>query len=50
LIEEAAAAGADEITATYDERYGFPVDVTIDYQKMAIDEELGFEIGQITFD
>jgi hypothetical protein len=47
-LEADLAGAADEVTATYDPTYGFPVDVTIDYVKEAIDDELyltvsGFE-------
>src|SRR3990172_6788707 len=47
-LEADLAGAADEVTAAYDPTYGFPVDVTIDYVKEAIDDELyltvsGFE-------
>ena len=48
-LEADLAGAADEVTVvTFDPTYGFPVDVTIDYVKEAIDDELyltvsGFE-------
>ena len=47
-LEADLAGAADEVTVAYDPTYGFPVDVTIDYVKEAIDDELyltvsGFE-------
>ncbi|HEX6270650.1 MAG TPA: DUF6174 domain-containing protein [Anaerolineales bacterium] len=39
-IEADLAGAADEVTVTYDPTYGFPVDVSIDYVKEAIDDEL----------
>jgi hypothetical protein len=38
-IDADLAGAADEVTATYDPTYGFPVEVTIDYVKEATDEE-----------
>ena len=35
---------ADEVTITYDETYGFPVDVTIDFIELAMDDELYLSI------
>jgi hypothetical protein len=32
--------GADELTITYDTTYGFPADVSIDFIKLAMDDEL----------
>ena len=39
-VEAGLAGAADEVKVTYDETYGFPVDITIDYVKEAIDDEL----------
>ena len=35
---------ADEITVTYDEKYGFPSQVNIDFIKNAVDDELSLQI------
>ena len=39
-VEAGLAGAADEIRVTYDETYGFPVDITFDYVKEATDDEL----------
>lgn len=44
-IEDAINRGAYKLTATYDDNYGYPVDVSIDYDKNAIDEEFGFNVS-----
>jgi hypothetical protein len=44
-IEKARTEGADTVTVTYDETYGFPKDVTIDFQQQAADEELYLTIA-----
>lgn len=44
MIEEAVADNAHQITATYNQTYGFPDDVYIDYREMLADEERGFQI------
>ena len=31
---------ADEVIVKYDQTYGFPTDVTIDFEKQATDDEL----------
>jgi hypothetical protein len=40
-LEADLAGEADEVTVTYDSTYGFPSQVSIDYIKEAIDDELG---------
>jgi hypothetical protein len=40
-----AAEKADEIKVTYDETYGFPTQVSIDFIKEAADDELGLTIS-----
>jgi hypothetical protein len=44
-IEKARAEGADTITVTNDETYGYPKEVTIDFQQQAADEELYLTIA-----
>ena len=39
-VEAGLAGAADEVKVTYDETYGYPVDITIDYMKEATDDEL----------
>jgi len=38
---------AEEVLVTYDSTYGYPVDVTIDYIKEAIDDELYIQISDL---
>ncbi len=40
-LESDAIKEADEVTVTYDETYGFPTQINIDYIKDAVDDELG---------
>jgi hypothetical protein len=44
IIQSAQAAGADEIRVTYDTEYGFPTSISIDYIRMAVDDEIGYYI------
>jgi uncharacterized protein DUF6174 len=44
-LEADLAGAADEVTVTYDQTYGFPVKVTIDYVKEATDDELYLTIS-----
>lgn len=46
IIQEALDAGAHSIVATYDGELGYPMDVSIDYLEMAIDEELAFSVRE----
>ena len=39
-VEAGLAGAADEVKVTYDETYGFPIDITFDYMKEATDDEL----------
>lgn len=48
-LEKALGGGADAVTVTYDESYGFPIQADIDFVELAIDDELyltisGFEV------
>jgi hypothetical protein len=48
-LEKAAGGEADEVTVSYDDTYGFPEQIDIDFVKEAIDDELsmslsGFEV------
>jgi hypothetical protein len=40
-----AYARADAVTVSFDPRYGFPSDATIDYVKSAIDDELTLKVS-----
>jgi len=42
VIQDAIDTRAYQIDASYDGRYGFPTDVYIDYERRAVDEELGY--------
>jgi hypothetical protein len=44
-LEKAIAAEADEVTVTYDDTYGFPEQVDIDFVEEAIDDELVLTIS-----
>jgi hypothetical protein len=43
-IQDAIDADAHQLLATYDEEWGYPVDVSIDFILEAIDEEMGFQV------
>jgi uncharacterized protein DUF6174 len=43
--EDTAGSKADEVKVTYDETYGFPTQVSIDFIKDAVDDELGLTIS-----
>lgn len=36
---------ADEVTVTFDERFGFPVSITVDGDKDAIDDENSYQVS-----
>jgi uncharacterized protein DUF6174 len=42
---QTAQGEADEIKVTYDDKYGFPIQVSIDYIKNAMDDELGLTVS-----
>jgi len=44
-VDADLAGAADEIVVTYDQTYGFPAQVNIDYVKEAIDEELALTVS-----
>ena len=44
MIAEAFANNAHAVRAGYNDAYGYPFDVYIDYDQMIADEELGFQI------
>jgi hypothetical protein len=48
IIENAFSRNAHRVEASYDGSYGYPVNVAIDYDKDAIDEEYGFTIAGFT--
>lgn len=45
-IEAAIAARADRMDVTYDEGYGYPVDVSIDFIEQAVDDEMFFQVSE----
>lgn len=45
-IEAAIAARADRMDVTYDEGYGYPVDVSIDFIVQAVDDEMFFQVSE----
>lgn len=46
IIEEAINNGAHEVNVTYDEQFGYPTSVSIDYNELIADEELFLNISQ----
>jgi len=44
-VERSVNGEADEVTAAYDSKYGFPAQVTIDYIKNAVDDEVTLSIS-----
>lgn len=44
-LEKALNGGADSVTVTYDETYGFPTQVSIDFDQQAADEEIYLTIS-----
>ncbi len=45
LVDQAISGKADEVSVTYNPTYGFPSRVSIDYIKMAVDDELGLQVS-----
>jgi hypothetical protein len=45
LVDQAISGKADKVTVTYDPTYGFPTQVSIDYIKLAVDDELGLQVS-----
>lgn len=45
-LEADLGGAADKVTVTYDETYGFPVDVSIDFITEAADDELYFTVSE----
>ncbi|MDX1396471.1 MAG: DUF6174 domain-containing protein [Gemmatimonadota bacterium] len=43
-IEEAIERDAHELLATYDDEFGYPLEVSIDYILQAVDEEMYFQV------
>ncbi len=44
LIADAYAGEADEVRVTYHPTLGYPTDLWIDYERMAADEETGYNV------
>jgi hypothetical protein len=49
IVHDAIDRPAFSILAEYDQTFGFPSNVFIDYMKNAADEEYGFRIRDVTF-
>jgi hypothetical protein len=47
-IQDAIDRDADNIDATYDESFGYPVQVFIDWIRNAIDDEMSFQVSDYT--
>ena len=43
--EDAESKPAETLTVTYDETYGFPTQISIDFIEQAVDDELGLTIS-----
>ena len=48
VIRDAYNRKADTVSAAYDLGYGVPISVSIDYIKLAVDEELAFTVRNFT--
>jgi hypothetical protein len=44
VIQSAQDSGANDIKVTYDPKFGFPKIISIDYEKIAIDDEIGYYV------
>ena len=44
-LDAAQSGGADEVTVTYDNIYGFPTEIHIDFIKNAVDDELSLQLS-----
>lgn len=47
IIEDAINRNAYRLTASYNDDYGYPAEVSIDYEKNTIDEEFGFSASNL---
>jgi len=47
VIESAQAGAADEVTVEYDPESGYPVRISIDYIKQAVDDEVSYQITNL---
>jgi hypothetical protein len=48
VVEEALARDAHRVEATYDARLGHPIQIDIDYDELAVDEEVSYIISDFT--
>jgi FKBP-type peptidyl-prolyl cis-trans isomerase 2 len=46
LVEGTDQGPAEKVTVTYDETYGFPKEITIDFIEKAIDDELYLTVSE----
>lgn len=44
-VAEDSLSNADQVEVTYDTRYGFPTSISVDWIKMAIDDEIAYYVG-----
>ncbi len=49
VIQDAIDSGAHSIRVEYHVEYGYPFDLFIDYELAVADEEVGYEVTQLTF-
>ena len=47
VLDDAIASGAADIRVTWDDRLGYPTEISIDYLAMAVDDELGLVITEL---
>ncbi len=45
VIDEARKGKADKLSTSYDDNLGYPLEIEIDYDKRAIDDEVGYTIS-----
>jgi len=46
VVEDAIKRQTDEISVTYDSRFGYPTHIRIDYLKEAVDEEIAYKASE----
>jgi len=50
VIEKALNNGADSVDVTYDEEYGLPVTISIDFIELAVDDEITYQLRTFVAD
>lgn len=45
VIQRAVRDGADDLEVSYDKGYGFPTEISIDFDEQAVDDEISFTVS-----